>query len=160
MKVDLGALSKEAGFDFGEIMASSPSDPTQALHFLLGASRDVRDLGKEVIRGVATSHYRLTLDLRKAARQVPDSAQESYDTLLDMLESPLIPAEVWIDDEGRLRKMTFTETIASGPGAAEGDVTVEMTMEYYDFGVAVDVELPPESEVVDILEILQETPSA
>jgi hypothetical protein len=156
VKIDLGTLGEEAGVDLSQVIEGSPSDPTQALQLLLGASRNVSELGTEKVRGVDTSHFRLRIDMNKVAEQAPEAARDSYRALIQMLKSPVIPAEVWVDGQGLLRKMTFTETISSGPGAAQGEVTVQMTMEYYDFGVPVDIMLPPESEVVDIFEIIDQ----
>lgn len=156
VKIDLGTLGEVAGVDLSQVIEGSPSDPTQALQLLLGASRNVSDLGTEKVRGVDTIHYRLSIDVNRVAEQAPEAARDSYRAVIEMLKTPVIPAEVWVDGQSLLRKMTFTETIASGPGAAEGEVTVQMTMEYYDFGVPVDIEVPPESEVVDILEIIEQ----
>jgi hypothetical protein len=49
-------------------------------------------------------------------------------------------------------KLTY-EGMRFAPGQ-QGDMT--MTMELYDFGVEVDVEPPPESEVTDIQELLNQ----
>jgi hypothetical protein len=48
--------------------------------------------------------------------------------------------EVWIDDEGRMRRQRFEQ---------QG---VDMTMDLYDFGTRESVKAPPASETKDVSE--------
>ncbi len=69
-----------------------------------------------------------------------------------------MPVEVYIDGEGRLRReivdIDLAEVaIASGAPASEfADVSVSMstTVDYYDFGVPIEVKPPPASDTTDI----------
>src|SRR5947208_2403784 len=63
IKLDLQKLSKAQGFNLGSLAQLSQSDPTQALQYLRAASSDVQTVGKEQVRGVETTHYKLTVDL-------------------------------------------------------------------------------------------------
>jgi hypothetical protein len=117
----------------------------------LGKLRDVADvtrLGRERVRGVDTRRYRGTIAVPKV--------------------SSAISVEVWIDREGRVRRIrdryNFTElrfdlaelgrlgqevTGSTLPNQATGDVWSVGTTEYDDFGVPVAIQLPPEGDVFD-----------
>jgi hypothetical protein len=158
LKFDIRELGKEQGFDLGELSQLNQNDPSQALQYLRAASDDVREVGEEEVRGVETTHYRMTIDLQKVVDQAPEDQREqlraSIDQLIEQSGVRTVPTEVWVDDDGLARRMKLTyEGMRFAPGQ-QGDMT--MTMELYDFGVEVDVEPPPESEVTDIQELIQQ----
>jgi hypothetical protein len=57
------------------------------------------------------------------------------------------PADAWIDQQGRLRKMHYTVSVKSRDEATPGRMTIETTLELYDFGVEVNVTPPPANQV-------------
>lgn len=62
------------------------------------------------------------------------------------------PVEVWIDDDGYLRRMrtTIPQRI---PGAPAEVATVTATEELSNFGTDVRIAVPPDSSVVDISDL-------
>jgi hypothetical protein len=85
-------------------------------------------------------------------RQLFDQLGMSGDVgarLRDLVGNGTIPAEVWIDHDGHLRKMTMTFAIGrmleklGTPSSA----SMKMSMEMYDFGVPVNVQAPPADQV-------------
>jgi hypothetical protein len=151
VKMDLEELGKQQGIDFGELMQFSQSDPTQSLQYLRGASDDFEKVGEEAVRGVETTHYRGTIDLRKAAEALPDSARKSFDRVIELTGASKIPFDVWIDDEGLARRVNYDQALPTSNGQ---EASMALTMEFFDFGVEVDVESPPENEVVDLQELI------
>jgi hypothetical protein len=151
VRIDLREAGKELGIDLEELMQVQQSDPTQALQYLRGASDDFEEVGEEDVRGVATTHYRGTIDLRKAAEQLPEEARESFERAIDLIGVANLPFEVWIDEDGMARRMKYEQPLAGADGE-EG--TMALTMELFDFGVDVDVEPPPSDEVIDIQELI------
>lgn len=161
LKMDLRKLGKEQGLDFGALMQSSgQSDPTQALQYLRGASDDVEEIGREAVRGVETTHYRaeVTLDaiVEAAPERLRERLQSTVDALAKQLAQDTFPVEVWIDDEGLARRLTYQMTM-TGPDT--GSLEQSMTMELYDFGVEVDVTVPPASKTTDMAKLLETAPS-
>lgn len=134
-------LKDLAGTSFG-----SNADPTSSLDQLKGASDDVTEVGKETVRGAETTHYRGTLDLRKAAEQVQGAAKAMIEKNLAKLKDPVVPFDAFIDAEGRMRKLTQT-IAASDPRA--GEISSVVTVELFDFGTKVDVQAPPADQVKD-----------
>ena len=141
MKIDLDAIGKAAGVNLEQMMQANQSNPGDMLQALkaVGSSRVV---GRENIRGAATTHYRADIDLSKAAERIPDKT--TVDALKqDFAASGLdsIPIDVWVDDSKRVRREQFNM------GAA--GFSMDMTIEFTRFGVAVDTTPPPADQVMD-----------
>jgi hypothetical protein len=151
VRIDLREAGKELGIDFAELMQVQQSDPTQALQYLRGASEDFEAVGEEEVRGVETTHYRGTIDLRKAIEQVPEDARDSFERAVELIGTNRLPFEVWIDDDGMARRMKYEQPL---PGADGQEASMELTMDLYDFGAEIDVEPPPADEVIDMQELL------
>lgn len=156
LKLDTRELGRKAGLDLGQLSQLNQNDPSQALQYLRAASGDVEEIGREEVRGVETTHYGMTIDLRKVIELAMTEEQEPLRAAIDQLieESGLetVPTEVWIDDDGLARRMRLTYSGMQVAPGQQADMT--MTMDLYDFGVEVDVEPPPEDEVTDIQKLL------
>ena len=152
LRIDLAAAGDELGIDFEELMQFQQTDPTQTLQYLRGASEDFEEVGSEEVRGVETTHYRGTVDLRKALEQIPAESREGFERVLELVGETRMPFEVWIDDDGLARRMKYEQPLPAGQGSQ--DASMGLTMEMYDFGTEVDVEPPPANEVVDLQELI------
>jgi hypothetical protein len=136
LKMDLENLSRQAGTPLEQFGQLSQGDPTQTLKYLRAAG-DFEALGSDRVRGIETTHYKGTIDLRKVLGEVDGPQQEQLERLLDQSGVSTVPAEAWIDGEGYLRKLT----------------ALGLTMELYDFGAPVALDLPSEDEVTDLTEL-------
>lgn len=96
---------------------------------LLEAVDDVQKLGKEEVRGVPTTHYRGTLEPADEADGSP------------------LPVEVWIDTDGLVRRMTMTQPQPGGKG--KGSPTIDLRIDFYDFGFEPEIDVPESGEVFD-----------
>jgi hypothetical protein len=116
------------------------------LQALRGAA-DVREVGHDVVRGVDTTHYATNVDLQKAIASAPANDRNDVRRALGMLGSTTIPVDVWVDAQGRARRMTVhADTSAFGTSGSAFTMTVEL----YDFGAAVDVQPPPADDTIDL----------
>lgn len=115
------------------------NDPLWPLDALFGAKDDGTEVGADVLRGVATTRYRVTIDLAQA-----DAALQSGVTVPAMPYRVLsqIPAEVWLDAAGRARRIS----VDADPG--EAGEPVWSIVELWDFGVDVDIVPPEPGEVL------------
>lgn len=153
VEIDLEALAQEEGFDLPSLKQLSQTDPTQVLEYLRAASDDTEEVGEEEVRGVATTRYRMTIDLAKVAQQAPEEARAAIEALLAGTGLETVPAEVWIDADGLVRRMDLDyRGMELAPGQ-KGEM--ELRMELYDYGVGVEVELPPSDEVMPFEELLE-----
>ena len=151
MTMDLEQLTDAQGFDLSQLQVGAATDPTEVLEALQGASDDIEELGTEEIRGEETTHYRATIDLRKAAEEQGLDATET-DELLDGFGADTLPIDVWIDDAGRARRLQFEGQTGDGEQEISADVTVDL----YDYGTDARVEVPAADEVTDVTEQLLE----
>lgn len=159
IEMDLGAAMAQVGIDadMAEIIQSQSSDPTSALQFLRGAS-EVTELGTEVIRGTETRHLEVVIDLDTLVEQTPEPARDDMAKLVELYTVETMTAQVWLDDEERVRRvrqdLDYSTLELPGDvdlGPLEGQ-TQTIEVEYYDFGVDVDVQLPAPGETISFEE--------
>jgi hypothetical protein len=124
------------------------SDPNGSLDALRGAASDVERVGTEEVRGTRATHYRVTIDVEQAIANAPEDQREVVRGSVAALGSGTIPADVWVDGKGRLRKMRLRVS-----GSLTG-ATGTVGFEYFDLGARASVKEPPAGEVVDFLELL------
>jgi hypothetical protein len=155
LKLDLVALSKAAGTDLSSLTRGASNDPTQALALLKGVSSGIKEVGREQVRGADTTHYKATIDLRKAAERQGSGAKKQLEQVLEQAEAQSLPADVWIDDQGRLRKMQYALRMRVKGTGQQRSVAVSTTMELFDFGTTAKIGKPPASQVADFTELLQ-----
>ncbi|HEU5006115.1 MAG TPA: hypothetical protein VFT67_04030, partial [Jatrophihabitantaceae bacterium] len=109
VSIDVNALSQQQfGKSLGQLDLSAPSDPSQVLSFLRGAGADVKLAGPATVDGIATTRYTTTIDLDKAAAQLPAKVRAGVTRFEQHLGTHELPAQLWIDGQGRLRRMTIT----------------------------------------------------
>jgi hypothetical protein len=148
LKLDLAKLGEAQGIDLAQLMQFNQSNPNGVLRYLRGATEDFEAVGEEDVRGVETTHYRGTIDLRAVASHAPPAARKSYERIIEISGMSHIPMEAWIDDDGLARRLRYEQPLGHGQGK------VALTMELYDFGVEVAVRIPPEQQALDLMELI------
>jgi hypothetical protein len=123
-------------------------DPSSSLDALRGATGKVTRVGDDEIRGVKTTHYRVTLDLAKAISNAPEAQRDRVETSVIALGTRNIPADVWVDGKGRLRKLRLR--LKGGTVVQPGSVQFE----FFDLGTPVTVMQPDPNTIVDLGEII------
>ena len=136
-------------FGFGELQ----QDPGQLLSLLRSSSAQVTKTGSVVVRGVETTRYTAELDLTKALEANADELgltkleraqlRRAAQELRRQARLKTVPIGVFVDRDGLVRRLT----LASG----EERVSVD----YWDFGVEVDVQPPPAADVTDATKLLR-----
>ena len=147
IKMDLEKLGQEAGLNLDQMMGAGQTDPSQGLDFLRGV-KEVHAVGEEEVRGVATTHYTGVVDLATLGTEQPEM-KPAIDQLVQQSGLSRVPVEVWIDEDGFVRRMKQTLE-GSGSGLP---MNMTMTTDLYDFGTDVSVKEPPADEVVDFSEL-------
>lgn len=102
---------------------------------------DITKVGEESIRGTNTTHYRVALTWQDYMAAVAPEKREQQISVMESSGLELEPVDAWIDEDGFARKLLVTM------GNAEGTMSTTTTMELYDFGVEVEVQVPSEQEV-------------
>ena len=124
-------------------MAKESMDPQAMVETLGKASTDIREIGRETVRGVRTTRYRyLTL-----------KGEESPETF--GIEGGTV--EAWIYDEGLPRRISMSMDIPAdslnsmaGNSADDDDegASSSTTFDLFDYGKPVRIQAPPASEVI------------
>ena len=143
LKLDIGGSLQSAGLGG---LSSASEDPSQFLDYLRAVSTATTRTGTETIRGVATTQYHATIDLRRYARLVPAAQRAQAASGLATLEAALgshtISMDVWIDAHKLVRRLSF----AFPECIANQHLTTSMTMDLYDYGPQPVTQLPPASQ--------------
>jgi hypothetical protein len=147
VRLDLAQLAHQQGVDVGSLASSNPS-PSGGLAYLRGSGGEVEKVGGEKVQGVETTHYKTTIDLERAAERATGRARDSIRRVIKVSGVKRIPVEAWIDGDGYVRKMVYTEH--SGRRQSS-----KITMELHDFGPHVSIASPPSASVIDFQDLLQ-----
>lgn len=117
----------------------STTKPTDVLRRLLSASDEQENLGKDDVHGEEATHYRAQVSLEKLLEQMPADERPEGE-LAEQFGKGTFPVDIWIDDESRLRRIAMTRSTGTSKWA--------MTLDLFDYGVAVDVEPPPSEQLI------------
>ncbi len=135
-------------------IAGDTSSPTQLLQ-ILRAGGTVSTVGREGVRGVATTRYHALVDFERYASTVAASqragAQAYASELRRITGSSTLPVDVWVDDAQRIRRFE-TELRLCTP---QGTLTDAISMDLYDYGPQPLVAAPDPSQATDITQALK-----
>lgn len=142
----LGMFGGMAGFG----SAGSPADYFDQIKTL---DPTVREAGSEVVRGVQTTRYSGSFDMRKllSAQLTPDQAAQ-LNSAMPLIDAFRIPYDVWIAEDGLPRRIT-TRIDFGGLGApSSGGAAPGMTFSYelFDYGAPGEIVVPAASQVTVI----------
>lgn len=119
-------------------------DPTAFLRGLVG-SDEVTEVGPDEVDGVPVRHFAGTYTVDDALEDLPPDAAEalggSY-AELGHIEDAEIPFDVWIDDDGHVRRVIQEITVAG--------LDLRVDQRYFDFGDDVDIEVPDPADVAEL----------
>ncbi|MEU1917945.1 hypothetical protein [Streptomyces massasporeus] len=145
IKIDLGKVAAQQGTG-----GRSMNDPAQSAAYAKAITdKDVTKKGSATVNGVETTHYRVSVDVA----DLPGG-----DALRKQV-GPTLPMDVWLDDEGRMRRQQIDMTVkapeetqrsSSGASSAPEKVTVRTVMDFTDFGTEVGADAPPAGQVTDM----------
>ncbi|MER6622856.1 MULTISPECIES: hypothetical protein [unclassified Streptomyces] len=144
IKIDLQKVAARQGVNDQRI-----GDPAQTVAYAKAITdKDVTEVGTEKVDGVDTTHYRVSVDVT----ELPGG-----DRMREQL-GPTLPMQVWLDDEGRLRRQQVDMTVKAPAsasakpdgGAVPQQLKMSTVMEFSDFGAEVDAEAPPAGQVADM----------
>ncbi|WP_406726697.1 hypothetical protein WJ438_21610 [Streptomyces sp. GD-15H] len=138
VRVDTGTLSD------GNLVTGGVTDPFAAAELLRG-TRSATFVGRMELAGAEVRHYRGTADLHEAARAASDANKGPLGAAATGFATAEVPFDVYLDDEGRIRKVRHRFSFMNGE--QEKPVAVASTTLLYDFGTPVDVRLPEPADI-------------
>jgi hypothetical protein len=150
VKGDAKTLSSADTGQLKQFGSLAGTDPRDIFGMLKAVSGSIEAVGTDEIRGVETSHYKATIDTAKLEQLVPAAQRQSLGGLdQSVQQSGLteIPIEIWVDSEQRVRKLSI-DVDAKQPGTPMA-MKASLVVELYDYGKALDLDLPPADQVAD-----------
>ena len=164
--VDMAELGDQHPSDLTAAMGSQGFDPQVAVRMIETAD-DVSDLGSSEVRGVAVQGLSAEVtiaDMLEASGQDPDALAEvaangTAEEVTAALYDTTVPVEVWVDDDGYLRRLQYGYSLGdvldamswdpSGPaGGGMLDLDFAYAVDMFDYGAELDFE--PPDDAVDI----------
>jgi hypothetical protein len=138
-------------------------NPATFLARLRAISGDVEEVGEERIDGRETTHYFGVADLRLVADEAPPerraAVRRSVDALLRRGGEAEVPTDVWVDDEGLVRRvaqrLTFVTPATVVPPGKWVRTEAEWTIDFVEFGLSVAIELPAPDNVMSERELYE-----
>ncbi|WP_433329424.1 LppX_LprAFG lipoprotein [Spirillospora sp. CA-294931] len=138
LKMDLSKLGEATGMNMDQMLQQAQQmDPVQQTK-MLTASKDAREVGKETVNGVQTTHFTGTYRASEALAQLPADQQKLARESLQKMGMDGMAFDLWVDDQQLPRKM-----------AMKSGTKMSMTMTYRDFGKPVEITAPPAGQVTD-----------
>jgi hypothetical protein len=132
VRVTAAAGTTAAGINLSQLGAGDPGQQRTLLGAVAGKPTEV---GEDEVRGVTTTHYRATLALAK----LPADTRRQ---LRKLVGASTLPVDVWIDGDGLVRRLAVVY--------GRGLTSTRIVSEYYDFGAAVRVTVPPAAKTTTL----------
>lgn len=133
-----------------ETGAVASASPSEQLAVLRAVSDNVEKLGQKRVRGVKTTGYLSSLDHERYAEYLRDKgsmkAAEEYEQVAKAVPST-IEVETWVDAKGLVRQ-TILRAHSHDPSTGK-ETSTEMTVDFYDFGISPEIQLPSPDTVYD-----------
>jgi len=158
LRLDLGDLGTGGGEldPFGDtaqaIAALHPAIITDLASGSLTGS--IEERGRDRVGGVEASRYEVNVSIAKALgdkrrERYPEERREAVDELIELLgvDGDLHAAEVWLDDDGHLRR--FSVSLTQRP-ATRIEFALVMTVDYETYGGTYVDGLPTPQEVLTV----------
>jgi hypothetical protein len=138
VRVDTATLSD------GNLVTGGATDPLAAAEVLRG-TRTATYVGTTELAGTEVRHYRGTADLAAAAKSASGANKGVLAAAAKGFATAAVPFDVYLDDQGRIRKVRHRFSFVNGQQQAT--VAVASTTLLYDFGIATDVRLPAARDI-------------
>ena len=128
-------------------LAGTPTDPWQQIAALQGI-REARVVGPEPVDGTPATHYAAVVDLLATPAASDPVQRPAVDRLVAQIGTNRLPVEVFVDQEGLVRRVVQTVTAPDRPGRPATSTAVTVTLT--EHGLPVTVTPPPADQVADV----------
>lgn len=148
---------QQLGTSLTQLGIGPSKNPVAQLGYLQGVRDDAREVGPEQIDGTSTTHYAATIDLERTPAATDPASRPAVQRLEAELGTSALPVDVWIDEQGRFRRVTQTlQAVPNSQKPTTGTPPTSQTiMVTFDaFGVPAPMPPPPPDQVTDISQLL------
>ncbi|GAA4772503.1 hypothetical protein GCM10023200_01040 [Actinomycetospora chlora] len=129
----------------------TPADPLSGVGALQGIT-EARLVGPEPVDGTPATRYATTVDLLATPAASDPAQRPAIDRLVAQIGSSRLPVDVWVGDDGRVRRVAQTVTAPDRPGRPATATAVTVTLSGH--GLPVTIAPPPADQVTDVSALL------
>ncbi len=156
-------LPADEGTDVGEL-SGGMGDATALLDLLRDQGATITDEGSADINGETTQHFHATISAADALASAPAESQGKAEEFIHEFgvdpATVEIPVDVFVDGEGLVRRLEMTFDGATFGGGLDGveslpDGPLVLTVDFFELGESVTIDLPPADQVADGEELKQ-----
>lgn len=102
---------------------------------LVRGALDVESYGGVAIRGTSTFRYEAVVNVERAVATTPPERRGDMEAFAAMLGASAFYVDVWIDDQGRLRRVQLpVEKTTLRPGSRDRRQPELLTVDFFAFG--------------------------
>ena len=134
VSADLGVLAEKSGTSLEEMQKELFVDPAESARLLLD-SDNVVEVGNEVIDGVDTVRYEVTVDIVAAIAASPQAGSKLDEAGVDVPDT--VTYDVWVTSDNELRRASFDVTVAGQ--------TIAMVLDMRPSDQPLDMQVPADS---------------
>lgn len=150
--LDLRKALEGFGMDADALGKLFNVDPAAQLK-ALDLAKDMKQVGREKIDDVDTTHFRGQMTARETIAALPPEQRKEAEKAIkelegfdDTFDQPL-PYDFWIDDDNVVRRMVVSGEFPGEKGVPAGKMRVQVDLS--DFGAKLDTSPPPAGETFD-----------
>ena len=132
--VDFGARARATG-EAGRNADAHPElrDPASVVDLVRGALASVA-YGGAAVRGTSTFRYETVINVERAVAETPPESRARMEAFAAALGAPAFYADVWIDGDGRLRRIQIpVEKTTKRPPDRAKVLPRLVTVDFFDF---------------------------
>ncbi|HXA62896.1 MAG TPA: hypothetical protein VNW94_27445 [Streptosporangiaceae bacterium] len=137
-KVSLNGIQTLTGVNVTAVIGGLLETTPLTLTRMFTASSDVHDAGRETVDGVPTTHFQGSVTIQAALSRLDATDRSRLTGLYRTDGSNKISFDVWVDDQHRPRRSTFS---------VQGTNTPTSTTITYRYGQEFQVSAPPADQV-------------
>ncbi len=154
LKGDAKTLSSADAGQLKQFGSLAGTDPRDVFGLLKAVSGSIEAVGTDEIRGVETSHYKATIDTAKLEKLVPAGAARDASAASTRAPAGRARRDPARDlDRRRPASPQARRSIVDAEAAVgtprRSAVKASLVVELYDYGKALELELPPADQVAD-----------
>ena len=127
-------------------VAGGMDSATGMLDALRGVGGEPEVVGTEEIDGMEATHYRAVISVEDAIAAAPEANRARAEAALQQFEAMGandMPVDVWLTESG----LPLRQIVTWAGEVAGQEMSMEMRVDFSDFGIAVEVEPPPADQV-------------
>ena len=133
-------------------LVSGHNDAAMALFYLYGTTR-VLGVSDDVVHEQAAHKYSVEIDLEAALDALPPEHVDGFGTNLSALREAGVDtnldAEIWVGRDGLVHHIDFVQ----GLGATMGGGSMTTSVDFSDFAVPLDLDLPPPEHIKTVEDV-------